>query len=115
MNHGLTRLSVLLAAVALSGSASAQEPSPDTSAQPAPAESRSPWLLVPVFSSSPKLGTAFGGLGAYMHRLRSTHDLRLIGRRSHEIEGPIRRPALTIADSHRLDDLEHGALSPCSF
>ena len=116
MTQRLTRLTVILAAVTFSGSVSAQQPAPDTSAQPAAADSaRSPWLLVPVFSSSPKLGTAFGGLGAYMHRLRSTYDLRLIGRRSHEIEGPIRRPALTIADSHRLDDLEHGALSPCSF
>src|SRR5688572_32192023 len=67
MRHRLTRLSVLLAAVALSGSALAQEPSPGTSAQPAPADSsRSPWLLVPIFSSSPKLGTAFGGLCAYV-------------------------------------------------
>ena len=55
-------------ALALSGSAYAQQPSPDASAQPAAAEeARSPWLLVPVFSSSPKLGTAVGGLGAYMH------------------------------------------------
>ena len=79
MRHRLTRLSVLLAAVALSGSASAQEPSPDTSAQPAPAESRSPWLLVPVFSSSPKLGTAFGGLGAYMHRFDDSSRVSLLG------------------------------------
>ena len=61
------RLSVLLVIVGLSGSASAQQPSPDAPAQPAAAEeARSPWLLVPVFSSSPKLGTSGGGLGAYM-------------------------------------------------
>src|SRR5688500_18660474 len=41
----------------------------------------------------------------------STYDLRPIGRRSREIEGPIQGPALRIADSHRLDDLEHRALS----
>jgi hypothetical protein len=71
---------VLLAAVALSGSALAQEPSPGTSAQPAPADSsRSPWLLVPVFSSSPKLGTAFGGLGAYMHRFDDSSRVSLFG------------------------------------
>ena len=79
MRHRLTRRWVLLAAVALSGSASAQEPSPDTSAQPVPAESRSPWLLVPVFSSSPKLGTAFGGLGAYMHRFDDSSRVSLFG------------------------------------
>ena len=33
---------------------------------PAPQRS-SPWLLVPLVSSNPKLGTSFGGLGAYLH------------------------------------------------
>ena len=62
------RLSVLFVVVGLSGPAFAQQPSPDASAQPAEQkESRSPWLLVPMFSSSPKLGTAVGGLGAFMH------------------------------------------------
>ena len=27
----------------------------------------SPWLLVPLVSSNPKLGTSFGGMGAYLH------------------------------------------------
>jgi hypothetical protein len=64
--HLVTQLSTLLIAIALSGSVSAQQPSPDATAQPAAAEDApSPWLLVPVFSSSPKLGTAVGGLGAY--------------------------------------------------
>ena len=80
MTRRLTRLSVFLAAIVLSRSASAQEPSPDTSAHPAPADSvRSPWLLVPVFSSSPKLGTAFGGLGAYMHRFDDSSRVSLFG------------------------------------
>jgi hypothetical protein len=58
--------SVLL--VAWCGVASAQDAQPAQSSPDAPAaESRSPWLLVPVFSSSPKLGTAGGGLGAYVH------------------------------------------------
>jgi len=35
---------------------------------PAPSsEERSPWLLAPVFSNSPKLGTALGALGGYLH------------------------------------------------
>ena len=33
----------------------------------APAPRSSPWLLVPLVSSNPKLGTSFGGLGAYLH------------------------------------------------
>ena len=73
-------LSALLVAVALSGSAFAQEPSPDASAQPAAAEeARSPWLLVPLFSSSPKLGTAVGGLGAYMHVFDPASRVSLFG------------------------------------
>ena len=80
MTQRLTRLTVILAAVTFSGSASAQQPAPDASAQPAAADSaRSPWLLVPVFSSSPKLGTAFGGLGAYMHRFDDSSRVSLFG------------------------------------
>jgi len=76
----VTQLSVFLAAVALSGTAYAQQPSPEASAQPdASQESRSPWLLVPVFSSSPKLGTALGGLGAYMHTFDADSRVSLFG------------------------------------
>ncbi len=76
----ITRLSVLLVVVALSGSASAQQPSPEAPAQPAAGdEARSPWLLVPVFSSSPKLGTAFGGLAAYMRTFDKDSRVSLIG------------------------------------
>jgi hypothetical protein len=71
---------MLLVVVGLSGSAFAQEPSPDASAQPAAEkEARSPWLLVPMFSSSPKLGTAFGGLGAYMHVFDPQSRVSLFG------------------------------------
>ena len=71
---------MFLAAVALSGTAYAQQPSPEASAQPdAAEESRSPWLLVPVFSSSPKLGTALGGLGAYMHTFDADSRVSLFG------------------------------------
>jgi len=80
MRHLVTRLSLLLVAVGLSGTAFAQQPSPDPSEQPA-AESkpRSPWLLVPMFSSSPKLGTAIGGLGAYMHVFDPDSRVSLFG------------------------------------
>ena len=80
MRHLVTRLSTLLVAVGLSGSAFAQPPSPDASAQPAAEkEARSPWLLVPMFSSSPKLGTAVGGLGAYMHVFDPQSRVSLFG------------------------------------
>jgi hypothetical protein len=49
-------------------SALAQQPPPDRAAQQTTAtEPPSPWLLAPLFSSSPKLGTAGGGIGAYLH------------------------------------------------
>jgi hypothetical protein len=40
----------------------AQEQSP-----PAPAEERSPWLLAPILTTDPKLGTTVGGLAGYIH------------------------------------------------
>jgi hypothetical protein len=68
MRHLVTALLLLLAAVGFPVLGFAQQPPADPSAPPAAAkETRSPWLLVPMFSSSPKLGTALGGLGAYMH------------------------------------------------
>ena len=64
----------------MSASVYAQQPSPDPSAQPnAAKEARSPWLLVPVFSSSPKLGTALGGLGAYLHVFDTASRVSLFG------------------------------------
>ena len=59
----------LLLVVACAAEASAQQPSPApaATAQAAADEVPSPWLLVPVFSSSPKLGSAVGGLGAFLH------------------------------------------------
>jgi hypothetical protein len=32
-----------------------------------PLGEKSPWLLAPIFNSNPKLGTAFGAIGAYLH------------------------------------------------
>ena len=51
------------------------------SAQQAPAveEKSSPWLLVPVVSSSPKLGTAFGGMGAYTHTFDPESRVSIVG------------------------------------
>ena len=80
MTHLIARLSVLLIALGLSASAYAQQPSPDPPAPSAAAdEPRSPWLLVPVFSSSPKLGTSVGGLGAYLHVFDPESRVSLFG------------------------------------
>ena len=80
MKRLIAGLLMMTSALALCGSAFAQQPPPDTSAQPASApEARSPWLLVPMFSSSPKLGTAIGGLGAYMHVFDMESRVSLFG------------------------------------
>jgi len=80
MRHLVTRLSVILAFFTLSGPAFAQQPAADPAAQPAAEkDARSPWLLVPLFSSSPKLGTAVGGLGAYMHVFDPESRVSLFG------------------------------------
>jgi len=74
----VTYLSVLVGTFALSVSVSAQQAPPD--AQPAAtADAPSPWLLVPVFSSSPKLGTAVGGLTAYLHVFDAGSRVSLFG------------------------------------
>jgi hypothetical protein len=80
MRRLVTPLFVLLIAVASSESTSAQPPSPDAPAQQTVADDApSPWLLVPVFSSSPKLGTAVGGLGAYLHVFDAGSRVSLFG------------------------------------
>jgi len=78
MKYLVTSVSVLLIGFALSVPASAQQPAPDTPPRPADDEP-SPWLLVPVFSSSPKLGTAVGGLAAYLHFFDPDSRVSLFG------------------------------------
>ncbi len=71
---------MLLIALAVSTPVYAQKAPPDAPAQPATSEkTRSPWLLVPVFSSSPKLGTAVGGLAAFMHVFDPASRVSLVG------------------------------------
>jgi hypothetical protein len=62
-----------------------QPPSPPA-APSAPADSKadaaqrsSPWLLAPLVSSSPKLGTSFGALGAYLHTFDPLSRVSLFG------------------------------------
>ena len=77
MRHFVPYLSILVGTLALSVPASAQQP---PEAQPAvTADAPSPWLLVPVFSSSPKLGTAVGGLSAYLRVFDAGSRVSLFG------------------------------------
>ena len=39
----------------------------------------SPWLIVPIASSNPKLGTAFGALGAYLHTFDEKSRVSIFG------------------------------------
>src|SRR4051812_25073212 len=78
MRRFVTPLLALLITVAPSKWAYAEQPSPDASAQAA-ADAPSPWLLVPVFSSSPKLGTSIGGLGAYLKTFDAGSRLSIFG------------------------------------
>jgi len=44
-----------------------------------PAKKRSPWMASPLVSSSPKMGTSVGGLGAYLHYFDPESDVSLFG------------------------------------
>jgi len=82
MRHLVTGLSVFLAAVVLAAPASAQQPSqapaPATQAGTQAAAS-SPWLVVPVFSVDPKLGTSLGAMAGYMHHFDEKSRLSILG------------------------------------
>ena len=51
------------------------EPAADKSSE----SGSSPWLLVPVISSSPKLGTSLGALGAYLHQFDPVSQVSMFG------------------------------------
>src|SRR4051794_15966021 len=64
----------------MSAPALAQQPPPGASApHAAENDAPSPWLPVPIFSSSPKLGTSIGGLGAYLHKFDADSRVSLFG------------------------------------
>ena len=59
----------------------ADAPSSEAEAQPAeqaPVE-KSPWILMPTFSSNPKLGNAFGAMGAYVTKFDAKSQVSLFG------------------------------------
>ena len=80
MTHLVTLLSGVLVTLAVSAPVFAQQKPPDPPPPQATTdEPRSPWLLAPLFSSSPKLGTAGGGLGAYLHTFDPNSRVSLFG------------------------------------
>jgi hypothetical protein len=80
LSRVVMRLSVLLGTLILCGSTWAQQPSPDPPSQPVASDATpSSWLPVPVFSSSPKLGTSLGGLVAYVHTFDPKSRVSLFG------------------------------------
>ena len=44
-----------------------------------PPNKPSPWLLLPLVSSGPKMGTSFGGLGAYLHYFDPKSQVSMFG------------------------------------
>ena len=88
--------------------AAAQEPSAGQApAGQASEERSSPWLLLPVVSSNPKLGTAFGGMGAYLRLFDPKSQPSLFGvtyqytSTNSQIAGAFARTSFG-ADHHRI-------------
>ena len=67
-----------LAAAQATTAAPASTPSRQAADQESTGRS-SPWLLVPVVSSNPKLGTAFGGMGAFLHKFDPESQVSIFG------------------------------------
>jgi hypothetical protein len=83
-------LALMLVGAPRIAAAQQQPEAPATGAAPAgaPAEQAdeqkpdarsSPWLLVPLVSSSPKLGTSFGAMGAYLRRFDPDSQVSMFG------------------------------------
>jgi outer membrane protein assembly factor BamA len=60
-------LACALAMASVSASAQRSEAAVQADSTSLAAEERSPWLLAPIFSSNPKLGTSVGALAGYLH------------------------------------------------
>lgn len=75
----LVVLATLLLTVARPAAVFAQQTPEASPPQTAQANPPSPWLLAPVLSSSPKLGTAGGALGAYLHTFDPESRVSLFG------------------------------------
>ena len=68
----------------------------------------SPWLLVPLVSSGPKMGTSFGGLGAYLRYFDADSEVSMFGglfqySTTHSMVGAVFARTSFGADHHRLE------------
>jgi hypothetical protein len=81
--HGLAEMlgaACLLAT--LSGAVHAADvptPAAEVQVSEQPPATRSPWLLLPTFSSNPKLGTSLGALGAYVTKFDAESQASIFG------------------------------------
>ena len=85
----------------------AAEPPPDTES---PAKKRSPWLVLPVVSSNPKLGTTGGFLTAYLHNFDAESRVSLFGitaqyTTTHSLIGSLFARTSFGADHHRVNGI----------
>jgi hypothetical protein len=86
-----------------------------THAQDAPAEPSSPWVLLPTFSNNPKLGTAVGGIAAYLKKFDAQSQLSVFGASAQYTSTDSATAALFArtsfsADHHRITALAVGGL-----
>jgi hypothetical protein len=70
----------------------------------------SPWLLVPLVSNGPKLGTSGGVLGAYLHHFDAKSDVSMFGAlfhysNTHSTVGAVFARTSFGADHHRIEGL----------
>src|SRR6187402_2681436 len=81
--HGLAKmLGAACLLTTLSGAvhaADAQTPEAEVQISEQPPAVRSPWLLLPTFSSNPKLGTSLGALGAYATKFDAESQVSIFG------------------------------------
>ena len=59
--------------------ADTQASTPETQTSEQPPAARSPWLLLPTFSSNPKLGTSLGAMGAYVTKFDPESQVSIFG------------------------------------
>jgi hypothetical protein len=67
----------------------------------------SPWLVVPIFSSDPKLGTSLGAMAAYLHKYDAESSVSMFGTgatytSTHSKIGAVFARACFGQDHHRL-------------
>lgn len=70
---------LLCAAALAAGAAWAAEPDVPEPAADEVTEERSPWIALPTLSSNPKLGTAIGALGGYLHQFDDESRISIFG------------------------------------